>query len=108
MFVIVMVKKFKELFASTLNGIPISVRCVSSMIVALNAKFADYLRLTQTKNTVRNEDVRQQCHVLLDKTHKRLTFIAALTVHTETSLLYTFQQSMQANTKISTSPKGIV
>ena len=26
-------KKFKELFASTLNGIPASVRCVSSMIV---------------------------------------------------------------------------
>ena len=38
MFVIA--KKFKELFASTLNGIPASVRCVSSMIVVLNAKFA--------------------------------------------------------------------
>ena len=33
-------KKIKELFASTLNRIPISVRCVSSMIVVLNAKFA--------------------------------------------------------------------
>ena len=33
-------KKIKELFASTLNGIPISVRCVSSTIVVLNAKFA--------------------------------------------------------------------
>ena len=33
-------KKFKELFASTLNGIPASVRCVSSTIVVLNAKFA--------------------------------------------------------------------
>ena len=33
-------KKFKELFASTLHGIPISVRCVSSIIVVLNAKFA--------------------------------------------------------------------
>ena len=30
-------KKIKELFASTLNGIPISVRCVSSMIVVFNA-----------------------------------------------------------------------
>ena len=33
-------KKFKELFASTLNGIPASVRCVSSIIVVLNAKCA--------------------------------------------------------------------
>ena len=33
-------KKNKELFASTLNGITASVRCVSSIIVVLNAKFA--------------------------------------------------------------------
>ena len=33
-------KKSKELFTSTLNGIPISVRCVSSMEVVINAKFA--------------------------------------------------------------------
>ena len=33
-------KKIKELFASTLDRINISVRCVSSMIVVLNAKFA--------------------------------------------------------------------
>ena len=33
-------KKIKELFASTLDRIPISVRCVSSMIVVLNDKFA--------------------------------------------------------------------
>ena len=32
-------KKIKESFASTLNGKPISVRCVSSMIVVLNATF---------------------------------------------------------------------
>ena len=36
----VMEKKNKELFASTLDRIPISVRCVSSMIVVLNAKVA--------------------------------------------------------------------
>ena len=36
-------KKIKELFASTLDGIPISVRCVSFMIVVLNAKFARLL-----------------------------------------------------------------
>ena len=36
-------KKSKELFASTLNGIPISVKCVSSMIVVINAKFAQFI-----------------------------------------------------------------
>ena len=36
-------KKIKELFASTLDRIPISVRCVSSMLVVLNAKFAQSL-----------------------------------------------------------------
>ena len=34
----VMAKSIKELFASTLNGITTSVRCVSSIIVVLNAK----------------------------------------------------------------------
>ena len=33
-------KKIKELLSSTLDRIPISVRCVSSMIVVLNDKFA--------------------------------------------------------------------
>ena len=33
-------KKIKEWFASTLNGTTASVRCLSSMIVVLNAKFA--------------------------------------------------------------------
>ena len=43
-------KKIKELFASTLNKIPASVRCVSSIIVVLNAKFAR-LRVAQaTRN----------------------------------------------------------
>ena len=36
-------KKVKELFASTLNGITASVRCVSSIIVVLNAKFTRLL-----------------------------------------------------------------
>ena len=36
-------KKIKELFASTLNGIPANVRCVSSIIVVLNAKIAQLL-----------------------------------------------------------------
>ena len=33
-------KKIKELFASTLNETPVSVRCVPSITVVLNAKFA--------------------------------------------------------------------
>ena len=43
-------KKIKELFASTLNGIPVSVRCVSSIIVVLNAKFARLLVAHTNKN----------------------------------------------------------
>ena len=44
----VMVKKFKSCF-STFNGIPASVRCVSSMIVVLNAKFARLLAAHRDK-----------------------------------------------------------
>ena len=42
-------KKNKELFASTLDRIPISVRCVSSMIVVFNAQFALLLAATANK-----------------------------------------------------------
>ena len=59
-------KKIEELFASTLYGITASVKCVSSMIVVLNAKF---VRLLAAKKTVRNEEARQECRVLLVKTH---------------------------------------
>ena len=75
-------KKIKELFASILNRKPASVKCVSSMIVVLNAKF---VRLLAAKKTVRNEEARQECRVLLVKTHCRLTFIAVLTLHAKTS-----------------------
>ena len=37
---VVMAKGIKELFSFTLNGIHASVKCVSCMIVVLNAKFA--------------------------------------------------------------------
>ena len=47
-------KKIQELFASTLNGIPASVRCVSSIIVVLNAKFARLLAVHANKKMVRN------------------------------------------------------
>ena len=42
-------KKINELFASTLNGIPASVRCVTSMIVASNAKLARLLAAQANK-----------------------------------------------------------
>ena len=51
-FLLVCGKKIEELFASTLNGIPISVRCVSSMIVVLNAKFAQLLAAHANKKGV--------------------------------------------------------
>ena len=42
-------KKIKELFASTLDRIPISVRCVSSIIVVLTLNLTNYLRRTQKR-----------------------------------------------------------
>ena len=51
-------KKSKELFASTLDRIPISVKCVSSMRVVLNAKFALLLAAHANKHTVRVEEAR--------------------------------------------------
>ena len=54
MFVIA--KKIKELFTSTSNEIAASVRCLSSMIVVLNAKFAPLLAARANKKTVRNEE----------------------------------------------------
>ena len=61
-------KKIKELFASTLDRIPISVRCVSFMIDVLNAKFALLRAAQANKNTVGTEEVRLQYHVLLVET----------------------------------------
>ena len=51
-----MAKKIKELFASTLNGIAASVRCVSSMIVVLSAKFAGLLAEHARKKAERNQE----------------------------------------------------
>ena len=46
------------------------------------------------------EEARQECRVLLFKTHRRLTSITVLTVHAETSQLYTFKRSMHAKRNI--------
>ena len=42
-------KKIKELIASTLNGITASVRCVSSIIVVLNAKLTRLIAVHANK-----------------------------------------------------------
>ena len=65
----VMAKKIKELIASTLNRITASVKCVSSMIVVLNAKLTRLIARNQ-KKTVRNDEARQECRFLLVETHK--------------------------------------
>ena len=64
MFVIA--KKLKSRLL--LLGILASVRCVSSIIVVLNTKFARLLA-AHAKKTVRNEEDQQECRVLLVKTH---------------------------------------
>ena len=54
----VMAKKIKELFASTLNKITASVRCVSSIVVILNAKLtrliAAHANKKYEKHRIRN------------------------------------------------------
>ena len=52
----VMTKKIKKLFASTLTGITASVRCVSSMIVVLNAKLPQLIAAHANKKMMRNEE----------------------------------------------------
>ena len=62
-------KKFKKLFASTLNGINESVRYVSSITVVLSAKFAQSLAAHANKKPLRNEEARRERRVLLVKKH---------------------------------------
>ena len=85
------------MFASNLNGIAASVRCVSFIIVVLNAKLTQIIAAHAIQNTVRNGKARQESRFLLVETHCHLTSIAVLTVHAETGLLYTFQLSIQAS-----------
>ena len=53
-------KKIKEFFASTLNRIAASVRCVSSMIVVLNAKLDRLASAHANPNPVRTEEARRE------------------------------------------------
>ena len=49
-------QKIKELFASVLNGVTANVRCLSSMIVVLNAKLTRSIAAHVNKQTVRIEE----------------------------------------------------
>ena len=62
-------KKIKELFAYALNEITIGVRSMSSMMVVSNAEFARLFAVYANKKTMRIEEARQRCRVLLVKTH---------------------------------------
>ena len=77
-----------KLFASALNRIAASVRCVSSMIVVLNAKLTDYLRRMQTKTDDEKRRSPAKVTFLLVETHRHEVSIAVLTMHAEASLLY--------------------
>ena len=61
-------KKSKELFASTLHGIAISVRCVSSIIVVLNAKFSRLFAAHANIGGGENRISPTKCRVLLVET----------------------------------------
>ena len=66
---VVMAKKIKKLFASTLDRKPISVRCVFYEIVGFNAKFARLFAAHAHKTTMIAEEARLQNHVLLVEIH---------------------------------------
>ena len=75
------------MFASTLDGIAASVRCVSSMIVILKLNYpVSCGALEQKDGETRKSSTKVP--FLLNDDHKHLTSIAVLTVHAETSLLY--------------------
>ena len=72
-------KKIKELFASTLDRKPISVRCVSSMIVVLNAKFS--LLFAAHANKKYGENRRSPTTMPCFASWKTLTFNFSRSLH---------------------------
>ena len=83
-------KKIKELFASTLNGITDSVRCVSSIIIVLSAKLTRLMAAHINKEHSEKQKVQRKCRFLLVETHKHLTFIAVFTVHAKNESIIFF------------------
>ena len=82
-------KKIKELFASTLNGIPISVRCVSSMITVLKAKFARFLaaRANKKDGEKRRSPTRVSCFAS-QNTVKFNFYHSLYSAHKNESIIY--------------------
>ena len=90
-------KKVKELFASTLNGVTGSVRCVSSIIVVLNVKLT---RLIAAHANKKDGEKRKSSKSAVFCKHMKILLLSVLTPQAKTNLLYTFQRSMQANKNI--------
>ena len=67
-------KKVKELFASTLNGITASVRCVSSIIVVLNAKLTWLIAAHTTKKDGENRRRSTRVPCFANKNTKTFNF----------------------------------
>ena len=65
----VMANKVKELFASTSNGITASVRCVPSMIFALNAKLTRLIAAHVSKKDSEKRRSSTRVPFLLAETH---------------------------------------
>ena len=109
-------KKIEELFTSTLDRIPISARCVSSMIVVPNTKFALLLAGHANKNydesrrsptteprfvSWNNDSVESRW---LNRTDVQL--LSQLSLCTQkTSQLYSFQRSVQAKSMVEKSAR---
>ena len=70
------------------------------MRVILNARLTRLFAAHENKKVDKKQRSLTKVTFLLVETHKRLTSIAVMTAHAETSLAYTFQRSMQANKNI--------
>ena len=90
-------KKSKELFASFLNGILISVICVSSIKLVFNAWFDQLLAAHLNNKSVRAEETRHQWRVLLVGTRWRSTFIAVFIVYAKNESIFYFPTIYKGN-----------
>ena len=73
-----MAKKLEGLFASTLNGMTASVRCVSSIIVILNAKLTQLIAAHANKKDDRKRRNPTRVVFLLFGKHKCRTSTRSL------------------------------
>ena len=104
---LVIAKKIKELFASTLDRKLISVRCASSMTVVINAKFSQLLaaHINENDDEKRRSPTTVPCfasqNTLTSTTGKVVADVQLLSQSwlctQKTSVLYIFQRSTRAN-----------